>query len=784
MQKSEYLSRSLRSLAMMLAMSVVVLAFSACQPIQPIQETQSAAETSKPAVAEAEKTATGNKPAENKPAENKTTGNKTTDAATASKPASGDSEKAKELVAKGNSLLKSSDLSAAESTFAEAIAADPANLEALIGLADVYLFLPEYHQQALEAAQAAIDLAPESPDALARLSWAQSGIHKFEEARASAEKAVELGPDSSVAHAALADILYAMYETDAAYAAAKQAVALDSDDAGAWSSLGAIEFGFENWQAAGDDYQKALALEPDFFLWQIMSARYELDTVGDAEAARKIAQSAIDALPKHAYVISLLVDLAVEENDWKTAEAGCADAIKLSTPQTPYPDGYTCMVGVKMLQENYKDAEKYQDQAEELAWPERRDITVYRMRLFNDKDKCDDGLKLAEAWLKERSFSVSAIRMIGAGYLCKDDYEKAIDYFKQAVAKLPLSLSDARLLANAYARDGKESEALAALRKFSKISASNPLYYQALYEVYLFLGKPKDAVKQAQRWQVLRPDNTDAKTSLALGFLFDNNPGAAQDNAQEALDAGASDSIVYAILGESYNRQGDPGKGEELLKQALEINEDNFLAHNYLATLYLMAGDCEQATTQLKWIKEKTTDEEQLAQIDEILSNCEQMVQGGSRNNGSGGSNSGGSSSDGSGSDSAQGGTRNEAQAQAEKEAIASVRSFLRSQSDARVRTVRFEDADAGRTLVVVYTTRLEAGSDEYAALERKIAYGLASLLPDMAAKPIGLALLSAANDKPQNYTIIDTDSASKWLDGELSDAEFEDSWVVEPANQ
>lgn len=411
MQKRVNWNRWFRSSGTALMMGVVVLALSACQPIQPLPEAAPAKGQSETAAADTK-----------------------TDSATAAssiqaaeKPASGDSGKANELVKKGRSLLKMSDLRAAESAFQDAIDADPANLDAHIGLADVYLFLPEYHQQALDSAQVAADLAPNNPEVLARLSWAQSGIHKFEEARATAEKAVELGPDSASAHAALADILYAMYEVDAAYDTAKQAVALDNEDAGAWGSLGAIEFGLENWQAAGEDYARALELEPDFFLWQIISARYELDTVGDTEAAREIAQPAIDALPKHAYVLSLLVDLAITENDWESAETACKDAIELNTPDTLYPDGYTCMVGVKLLQEDYEEAAKYQNMAEEIAWPERRDITVYRMRLFNDKDQCDEGLKLAEEWLKERSFSISAVRMVGAGYLCKEDYEKAIE---------------------------------------------------------------------------------------------------------------------------------------------------------------------------------------------------------------------------------------------------------------------------------------------------------------------------------------------------------------------
>lgn len=265
MQMNEILSRWSRSLAM----GIVVLALTACQPIRPIQETgtEGAANEAATPTAQPEATADEATPTEAPSADT-----------AASQPASGDAQKAAELVAKGQELLKISDLRAAEQNFQNALAADPSSLDAQIGLADVYIYMPEYHQQALDAAQAAVDMAPESPEALARLSWAQSGIHKFEKAKATAEKAVELGPDSSVAHAALADILYAMYEIDAAHDAAQRAVTLDSSDAGAWATLGSVVYGMENWDEAGNDYQKALDLEPDFFLWQILNARYVLDS--------------------------------------------------------------------------------------------------------------------------------------------------------------------------------------------------------------------------------------------------------------------------------------------------------------------------------------------------------------------------------------------------------------------------------------------------------------------------------------------------------------------------
>lgn len=727
------------------ALVMLALTLTACQPIRP--EVGAGA-------ANAQETPNAKPPTEETPiAENAAAADQSTTS-----------------LAEGQAFFLKSDLAGAEKVFRAAVKADPNDLQALFGLTDVHLFQPQYHQQALESAEAALKLAPDDPAALARLSWALQGKHRFEEARKTAEKAVEVGPNSALAHIALADIQSAMYEFDAAYQSAQKAVELDENSANGWTTLGSIAFELEKWSEAGKAYDRAVEAEPDFFLWRIFQARYEFDTTGDLAAANEIAESAVKTQPNHPYVLSFLVDMTVEKNDWKSAEATCQQSIKLNTPATVYPDGYVCMANILMLEERSDEAKKYQDQAEELAWPERRDISVTRMRLLNDDEQCSDSRKLAEAWLEERPYSVAAMRMVGVSYLCSEEYEKAIDFFKQAVAKLPLSLGDARLLANAYARDGKEREATSALRKFNATSTSNPLYYQALYEVYLYLSKPKEAVKQAQRWQVLRPESLDARVSLALAFLFDDNVQAAQNAAEEAIDGGASDSTVYAILGETYHRQGDLEKGEEYLRKALERNPNNFLAHNYLVSLYLGQGDCEKALPLLEWLEKKTSDEAQLEQLRQLIQACQS---GGLP--GPGDDESGGQPGDG---QSSQGGSDPSA---LDRATTATVRAFLRD-SDVRIRTVRFEESDGAKTLLVGYSTRIEADSEEFRVLERKIAYGIASLLPDMEAKPDAVAILSASNDKPQRYIVISSKAAALWMDGQLTDQEFEDSWKVEQA--
>ncbi|HMN26912.1 MAG TPA: tetratricopeptide repeat protein, partial [Caldilineaceae bacterium] len=604
---------------------------------------------------------------------------------------------------------------------------------------------------------AAIKLAPDDPLALAYLAWAQQGAHHFDEARTNSERAVELAPDNAVAQQALADVLSSVYEMDGAYKAAQKAVDLDPESASAWVSLGTIastlEYPDETWTA----YEKAVDLEPDFFTWHVLLARHELEQTGDVESALELAQPAIDVQPEHPFVLSFLVDVAIEKNDWQSAEADCAKLLAYNSPDTPYPDAYSCMAGVKLFQEDNPGADYFQKLAEAIAPPERFDITVMRMRLLNDDDECEQSRELAETWLKERPYSVLALRMIGVGYLCAEEYGKAADYFSQALEKLPRSIADARLLANAYARDGKPTEARAALNRVRAFASENPLYYQGLFEMHLFLGQTKDAIRAAQRWQVLRPDNTEAMTSLALAELFDNNPAAALSQAQNALDAGATSSTLYTVMGESYSRSGDAEKAEHYLLQALAINPEHFLAQSFIAQLYLLTGRCDDAEPYVKWLVKKLADDQETADAYErYLQQCRDQS-------------------------AAAAATPDPATALDDEKVVGEVTTALRK-AGVTSRTVEFAEDSSQRSLLVVYDTDLAKDSADFLDLERSVAIELAKFLPRITSRPDGLLIVSGAQDEPQHIFFITTHAAVRWINGELSDDEFEQTWLQQDA--
>ena len=662
---------------------------------------------------------------------------------------------AETLSVKGKSLFGASDLIGAEAAYIDAIAADPSYLPAHLGLTDVYLYQSQYWRQALQSAENATALAPEDSTALAYLAWAKQGAHHFDEAKELGLRAVELDDENPTAHTALADILVSMYEVDRAYQHAQTAVRLDPDSAAGWATLGSIAFQMHDWDKAGEAYERALELEPDFFAWHIINARHEFNVFGDIYAARSIAKRAIELVSDHASTLFFEADMAAEEGDWETSEAKCMQTIALDQPHTPFPDAYSCMALMLLQQERNAETAAYQALAEERATVHRRDVTLIRMRLLNDQDLCTESRALAEDWLEARPYSISAMRMVGVSYLCERDFTTASTYFRKTLDTLPQSVNDARLLARAYARDGKALEARAALNEVRAFSIEDPLYYQALYETHLILGEVEEAVAAAQRWGVLRPESLDARESLAFVQLFEGNVEAAQSIALDALERGARTSTVLAVLGETYTRMGEFDKAQPLLEEALQLNSDHFVARQALALLFLAQVRCQDAEPHLNWLIDEADSEDEKEDLAGVLTRCRER---------------------------AARPTPDPSMQLEDDEAISTAVTVLQ-EADVEIRYLDVEENEERRTLVVAYAVDLAVDSEEYADLERQLIFELSRILPRMTSEPEGLVVVAGTFNRTTSATLVATRAAEVWLQGQLTDEEFEDTWRRQEVN-
>ncbi|MCX6045940.1 MAG: tetratricopeptide repeat protein [Chloroflexi bacterium] len=666
-----------------------------------------------------------------------------------------DAKQAEKLIADGKRRFLQSDLVGAEAAFINAMAADPHNLQAYNGLTDVYLYRPQYWQQALTTAQSAVALAPNDLNSQIYLALAQQGAHHFEEARKTILPVAKLAPDNATVQATLASVLSSFYELDEAYKVAQKAVQLDDQNASAWVTLGSLAYSLAYWDEAGAAYAKAVQLEPDFFAWHLFQARHELNVTGDVEQALALLQPARNVQPEHPWVLVFLVDVALEKNDWSTATAMCQKMLAANQPATPYAEAYSCLADVLVMQERYQEAEPYQLLAEQIATPEHWSVSLLRIRLYSERDECPKALALAEQWLAERPYSTLAMRMVGVSYLCDEQSDKAIEKFKQVLDKTPRSVIDARLLANAYARAGNVDAAHATLAAVSAFAMQDPSYYQALYEVALFSGEYADALNAAQRWQALRPYSSEPQISMALVQLLDDNIADAQRAAQRALAAGATGATLYAVLGETYHRQGNFEQAEQYLLKSLAIADRNFLAHNFILSLYLVHGDCAEAGIHVRWLQANSKDSQRIAQLQRLLDRCQPRK------------------------------AQPTPQAEIALNSVAALRAARQVLHEAGVEThtVRFVEDEQVRSLLVTYTSPLDPQDPAFADQERTIGLALARLLPQIASQPDGLVLISGTGNIPRHIIYIATPAVVLWLDGKLTEEEFVKVWVRRPVD-
>lgn len=526
------------------------------------------------------------------------------------------------LSAEATALFKQSLLPEAEEKFLNALEADPDHTRALTGLSKLYTYTPERWQEALFYAEWAYSVAPEDAAVLAHLTWAYQAAHRFEEADRTADAAVTANPESALAHMAKASSASSLYEYEIARSHVEKAIEIDPFNATAYIQYSGILDTLHDWPESKEAVTKAIELEPDFHLWKPVLGYLVLYNDGDPDGALQIAAPAIQALPDSPFVISLVVDVAAELNEWDKALGGCRQLVTLDSPETPYPDGYDCFAKISMRMEDYEAAARYQDKTEEVAWDGRFDILTNRILILNETGECEQSRAIAQKWLDARPYSLSAQIMLGMGYMCSEDYEEAIEIREKVLEQWPTSVSDTYLLAVSYAYNGMESKAFELIESIEHFAFEDPSYFQAQYFLNLAWGDIGESVKYAQRWSEMMSCCSTPLESLAYAHLYNGDTLAAQAAAESAMAKGSTTSFVSGLLGYIHLIHGEIVATEPLLLQSLSKNPQLHLTRYSLSELYLSTGRCEESEPHVTWLIDLFSEEEQKVALEAALAEC------------------------------------------------------------------------------------------------------------------------------------------------------------------
>jgi tetratricopeptide (TPR) repeat protein len=179
---------------------------------------------------------------------------------------------------------RSGDLSRADAIYAEIVAHDPANAEA-IHLRGVLAYQKGDYSSAVSAIQRALSLAPNSPAYLSNLGLAYQALGRLEEAAASYQAALNLAPSFAQAMSNLGNVRGDQGRWTEAETWSRQAIRTNPRIAEAYNGLGAALWHQGKASEAIANYRTALAVDPKlpFAMVNLGNALREQGNLAEAE---------------------------------------------------------------------------------------------------------------------------------------------------------------------------------------------------------------------------------------------------------------------------------------------------------------------------------------------------------------------------------------------------------------------------------------------------------------------------------------------------------------------
>ena len=220
-------------------------------------------------------------------------------------------------------------LPAAENWYQQALGHDPKALDALEGLANVYL-AEKRPDKAIARVNAQIASSPNNSALYDLLGSLESGTGDLPAAEAALEKAAELDKNNVDARVKLGQVQAARGNLDQALASWSEGAQQNPKEAAFYIASGGVYERKHDLEKARASYEKAHALKPDNPVVANNLAYVLLETNGNLDMALEMAQSARHAMPESPNVADTLGSVFYQKGAYEAAIGMFQEAIKLS----------------------------------------------------------------------------------------------------------------------------------------------------------------------------------------------------------------------------------------------------------------------------------------------------------------------------------------------------------------------------------------------------------------------------------------------------------------------
>lgn len=244
---------------------------------------------------------------------------------------------------------------------------------------------------------------------------------------------------------------------------------------------------------------------------------------------------------------------------------------------------------------------------------------------FEDRDlqTAEDELKKA---FEMSPYSPTIIYNFGQLALAKGETDKAIEFFKDAIAKKPLFVKAYDAIAKIYEDRGDIKSAIKYYETAHNISSSNTDRLITLSKLYKKAGETekaenilKDAVSD------IREDISTSGHLMGEIYLAKNENEKALEILMKAHKKNPLDTSIMQSLAEAYRKLGQQEQAIEKYTEILKITPNNADIHYSMGKTYLEMGNKQKAIEAIKkaWelnpsSKEITTDLKALSETEKF----------------------------------------------------------------------------------------------------------------------------------------------------------------------
>jgi tetratricopeptide (TPR) repeat protein len=491
---------------------------------------------------------------------------------------------------------------AAETELEKANALQPETFEILYNLGQAYLRGGEYRKAELVLSRA-LRLKPESPETLYHLAQVYSEESRPVDALELLVRARKLAPEDTDIIFLMARVSMSQNYFEDAIPLLESGLKLAPQRADLHAALGESYFMSGKTEKAIQEFGKLIELEPSARSYAFMGLAYR--HLGRFEEARKYFDEGRRRDPRNPACLFNLGFIEERQGNTARAEELFQSALR-SSPD--FADALLEMANLRTRDKKFAEAaellRRYVKVSRDpvsgyykLAMVERslhqtsaaqRDLNVFQTLSKNSSTGPYPYQHLFD-YLDNRSSLSSAERN-----------QLDVTELTEQIRKHPGQPQDFYLLAEAYLKLGKKTEAQQAIAQLDQISAED---YRTQTGTGVLLARYHlydNAIEHFRRALGANPDSDDVKFDLANAYFRKGLYAEALDAAQQVSAGGQQDDSYLALLGDIYAHLGNQARSVEIFQDAIRRNPENDQYYLSLTLIELRANDVSGAEETLK----------------------------------------------------------------------------------------------------------------------------------------------------------------------------------------